>query len=354
MSSFTAIVILGVLMILGGISLMATPLTTFMGTGYFIIVLLFLRGIFGVFRGISEKRYDRTFLLAVLSLILGIVGFAVPGAAAMNNYVLLYFAAGWFILHGVLSIVAALGRRKDGGSDGFVLPGILFGVLEVILGVYSIAHPAALAVSLGFLIGAYYIESGIGTIVTGMVACEGGNNMTVLYTVMGILTIIGGISMLATPMLTFISAGYWIVMLFFITGVIGVVRGFIEKRYDRGFFFAILSLVMGIIGLTVPGVVELNNSILLYLAACWFLLHGVLSIVNALQNGKEAGSGFKMVGILLGVLELILGVYSIAHPAVLAVSLGLLTGFYFVESGANLIFIGSAYSRAVALARRAA
>ena len=353
MASFTSVVILGILMILVGISLTATPLITFMGAGYYIIFLFFICGIYGVIRGISEKRYNKDFFFAILSLILGIVGFAVPGAADMNNFVLLYMAAGWFIVHGALSIVNAIADRKKNDGAGIMVLEIILGVLEIILGVYSIAHPGMLAVSLGFLIGFYFIESGISTIVIGKATCKGGNSMTILFTVIGILTIIGGFAMLATPLLTFMSAGYCIIMLFFIHGVLGVVRGFIEKRFGQGFFFAILSLILGIIGLTVPGIAELNNFILLYMAGGWFVLHGVLTIVNAVRSKQETGTGLMVVGIILGVLELIMAIYSVAHPALLALSLGLLTGFYFIESGVDQIFIGSMYARAVAAARRA-
>ena len=351
MTSFTMIVIMGVLMILGGISLLATPLITFMGAGYFIIILFFIWGIFGVVRGISEKNYDKQFFFAILSLILGIIGLVVPGAAVMNNFVILYIAAGWFLLHGVLSIIDAIAAKQEGESTGMMILGIALGVLELILAAYSIAHPAILAVGLGLLIGFYFIESGVNAIIVGKATCEGGNSMTILFTVMGILTIIGGISMLATPLLTFLGTGPCIIMLFFINGVVGLVRGISESRYDKNFFLAVLSLILGIIGVTVPGIADLNNSILLYMAAGWFCLRGVLTVVGAIACRKEGETGAMVIGIILGVLELVLGVYSIAHPAVLAVSLGLLIGFYFVESGFSMIFIGSDLTRAVAAGR---
>ena len=84
--------------------------------------------------------------------------------------------------------------------------GIILGALELIVGIYSIAHPGVLAVSLGFLIGFYFVESGISKIVDGAARDEGGNMLTVLYTVMGIMTIFGGFTMLGTPLLTFVSA----------------------------------------------------------------------------------------------------------------------------------------------------
>lgn len=349
MTSFTMFVIMGVLMILGGISMLATPLTNFIGAGYFIIILFFIWGIFGIVRAIGEKSYDKKFFFAILSLILGIVGLVVPGAAVMNNFIILYLAAGWFCIHGVLSIIDALACRDDALTK---ILGIILGVLEILMGIYSIAHPAILAVSLGLLIGFYFIESGVNVIVIGKAACKGGNSLTVLYTVMGILTIIGGISMLATPLLTYLGTGPCIIMLFFINGVVGIVHGIFESRYDKHFFLAILSLILGIIGVTVPGIAAMNNSILLYMAAGWFCIHGALTIIRAIagRNDGEGGIGI-VLGIILGALEIILGIYSVFHPAMLAVSLGLLISFYFIETGIHMIFMGSAYAQALAIAR---
>ena len=351
MSAFTVIVIIGFLMILGGISLAATPLLTFVGAGYFIIILFLITGIFGIIRAISDKRYDKDFFFSILSLILGIAGFFIPGAGAMNNYILLYLAAGWFLIHAVLSIINALGSKQETGTLGMVI-GIILGVLELILAIYSVAHPSVLAVSIGLLIGFYYIESGISMILVGSRACLGGNNLTLIFTIMGVLTILGGFAMMFTPLATFFSIGHCIILLFFIHGVIGIVRAINDRRFEKDFFFAIFSLVLGIIGFAVPGIAAMNSSILLYLAAAWLFIHGILSIFNALEAKKQdAGTFVVILGIVAGVLSIILGIYSVIHPSVLAINLGILTGLYFVDSGIDMIFIGSEVSRAVAVAR---
>ena len=355
MSSFTVIVFLGVLMIIGGISLMETPLLTFLGAGSLIIILFFISGIFGIIRGVREKRYDKDFGFAVLSVILGIVGCVVPGAAAMSNYVMLYLAAVWFMIHGVLSIVSAIGIRKQGGGFIAMVLGIAFGVLELVLGIYSLSFPAMLAASFGILIGFYYIESGVNVIITGAITNKGGNNMTILFTIIGILSVLGGIAMLATPLITFLGAGYCIIMLLFFSGVLGIARGITTKRYDKGFYLAILALVMGIIGFAVPGIGAMNSFMLLYMAAAWFIIHGILFLMEANERRKQGGgTGVVVLGFVLGALELILGIYSLAHPALLALSLGILIGFYFIESGVGMVFIGSDISRLVAIGREAA
>ena len=182
--------------------------------------------------------------------------------------------------------------------------------------------------------------------------CKGGNNLTVIFTIIGILTVIGGISMIATPLATFFSIGYAIVLLFFLNGVLGIIRAVNEKCYDRRFFFAILSTIFGIIGFAVPGVVNMNSYIILYIAAVWLFIHGVLTIISAVDSkNKGAGKAVVVTGVILGVLELIMCVLSVIYPVLLAFNLGILVGFYFVESGINMIFIGSDISRAVAISR---
>ncbi len=342
MTSFTMIVILGVLMIIGGISMLSTPLANFLSLGYYIIILFFIWGITGIVQGISAKRYDKRFLFAILSVILGIAGLVIPGAVEVNNTIMLYMAGGWFVLRGVLSILDALAIRKEGGSFLLMVLGIVMGVLELGLAIYSIAHPAVLALTIGFLIGFYFIESGIDAIVVGKATCEGGNNVTILFTVMGILTIIGGFSMLATPLATFLGTGHCIVLLFFINGIVSMVQAISEGRYDKEFFFALLSLILGIVAISVPGIAEAGSSVLFYMTAGWFLLRGAMTIIDAI--GNQEGGAAKIFGIVLGVLEVLMGIYSIAHPAVLAVSIGLLISFYFIESGIKMIFLGAAVS----------
>ena len=170
MGSFIMFLIMGILMIIGGISLMATPLITFLSTGYFVIIMFFLWGLFGIVRGFMEKRYDRSFFFAILSLILGIVGFVVPGAAAMNNFIILYMAAAWFFIHAILTIVDSI--KCKGESTGMMVLGIVLGVLELALAIYSVIHPSLLALNIGLLIGIYFIESGINLIVIGHIQSQ--------------------------------------------------------------------------------------------------------------------------------------------------------------------------------------
>ena len=79
MSSFTMLVIMSFLMIAGGFSLLATPLITFLSTGYFIIILFFAAGVTGIISCVVEKRYVRELLFAIVSLGLGAAALLFPG-----------------------------------------------------------------------------------------------------------------------------------------------------------------------------------------------------------------------------------------------------------------------------------
>ena len=170
--------------------------------------------------------------------------------------------------------------------------------------------------------------------------------MTVFSIVMGILMILFGIGLMATPLITFMSTGYYIIILFFVSGLTGIIRGIVRKEFGVDFVFAIISLLLGIAGLAIPGVAIMNNFIVLDMAAFWFVFRGVLSVIAAIRSRKlGAGTGLVVLGIILGVLEVIMGVYSFAHPMVLAITLGLLTGLYFIESGINMICMGAVLSK---------
>ena len=77
----------------------------------------------------------------------------------------------------------------------------------------------------------------------------------------------------------------------------------------------------------------------------------MLSIVDAFTIKNQGFSGF-VTGIVLGVLEILMDIYSVAHPTILAISLGILTGLYFIESGVNMIFPGFTFSIATAIDRQ--
>ncbi|MBR3016271.1 MAG: DUF308 domain-containing protein [Clostridia bacterium] len=159
-------IILGILMIVGGIFCMATPLTTYLSTGYFMSAMLLFFGIAGLIRCFMKKANALEIVVSVLAIIMGLIALFLPGTTLVFDVMMLYMTAAWFVVQGIVSIVLAF---KLKGTDELWFIGLIAGILGVIVGVYSFLHPAVLAVSSGMLIGFYFIQSGIDTIVLGAV-----------------------------------------------------------------------------------------------------------------------------------------------------------------------------------------
>ena len=162
--------------------------------------------------------------------------------------------------------------------------------------------------------------------------------MTVLSIILGVLMIACGAACMFTPLTTFMDAGYFIVILVAVYGIIGIVKAISEKNYGLGFVFSLLSLIFGVCVLCFPGLMILTEGILIYLVAAWFIIQGFVSIYMAIRFGRVAGGGIWVFQLIIGILGIILGFYTLFHPMVAAVSLGILIGFYFIETGFVMIF----------------
>ena len=167
--------------------------------------------------------------------------------------------------------------------------------------------------------------------------------MGVVSIVLGVLLAVAGILCLFTPLITFVSVGYFIVILFFVYGIWAIINAIVTKRVGPSLVFGIISLIFGIVGLVYPAEFTLTTDlILLYLAGAWFILMGVFSIFIAFQQKKYEGK-FGWFGMILGVLSIIVGALSFFQPQFMAVTMGILISIYFIESGVNLIALGTMF-----------
>ncbi len=153
------ILLRGILAILFGIAAFIWP-----GLTIEVLVLLFgayalVDGIVAVIVGIQQygatKRWWAVLLEGIAGIALGVLTLLWPGTTAT---VLLYFIAAWAIVTGVLEIAAAIGLRKVIQGEWMM---ILAGAASVLFGVLLILQPAAGAVAIVWLIGAYAIVFGV-------------------------------------------------------------------------------------------------------------------------------------------------------------------------------------------------
>ena len=159
--------------------------------------------------------------------------------------------------------------------------------------------------------------------------------MMILSIILGIMMIIAGSCCFFTPLSTFLSTGYFMSVMFLFYGIVGLVRSFKKKADTLEVVVSVLAIVVGLISLFLPGTTLVFDAIMIYMTAAWFLVMGIVSIVVAFKVRKIEKNWF--VGLISGILGVIVGIYSFLHPQMLALSSGMLIGFYFIETGISLI-----------------
>lgn len=157
-------IIFGVLMIIGGVSCMFTPLATFLSTGYYFAILLLVYGVVGIIRFFKKMAGGLELVVSILAVVVGLIAMFRPGQTLIFDGMILYFIAAWLLIQGVTTIVLSIQARNE--RSGWFW-GVIAGILGVIAGVYSFAHPVLTAVTAGVLIGLYFIEVGIDMIALG-------------------------------------------------------------------------------------------------------------------------------------------------------------------------------------------
>ncbi len=166
--------------------------------------------------------------------------------------------------------------------------------------------------------------------------------MTVLFIILGILLIAGGFSCIFTPLLTFMNAGYFVVILITVFGIVGIIKAIAEKRFGVNFVFSILSVLLGIAMLVFPGSLLLAEGVMLIMTAVWFVLMGIVTISTAVTTTRATGSKIWILQLIFGILAVLVGAYSFFQPMIMALSLGVLIGIFFIETGFTLMFSGVA------------
>ena len=140
---------------------MFTPVLTFMSTGYFLIILVTVYGVFGIINAIRFKRFGIGFVFSILSVLLGIASFCVPNLFLLASGVMLYIVAGWFVVMGIVDIYTSIAITRKAIPTGLWILQLILGIIAVLIGIYSFFRPAALAITEGVLIGIFIIETGL-------------------------------------------------------------------------------------------------------------------------------------------------------------------------------------------------
>lgn len=165
-SSWWALVLRGVAAIAFGVLAFAWPQITVTALVFLWGAYALVDGAFAIAAGIKShgesNRWWVLLLEGILSVAAGLVAFFIPGITAL---VLLIVIAAWAIVTGAFEIAAAIQLRKYIKGEWLLA---LAGVASILFGVALLFNPAAGALALVWLIGAYAIVFGVLMIVLGL------------------------------------------------------------------------------------------------------------------------------------------------------------------------------------------
>ena len=161
--------------------------------------------------------------------------------------------------------------------------------------------------------------------------------MAILMVILGVLLIILGLCCAFTPIATLAAAGYFIAVILIVSGVSGICAGVRFRCYGINFAVSILAVVLGMVALFRPGGIEAIDKVLIFLFAVWLLIRGCSSVALSLRVRKLRLGNDWIWGLIIGILGIILGVYSLINPSVPAVAIGWLIALYFIAEGIDII-----------------
>lgn len=169
-------IILGVLLIVGGMYCLLTPIMTFATLGWLMGAAMIAEGVSSALTWNARRKEGLadgwTLAGAILSVILGCV---VLGSGFMRltlDTFLAYLAAFWLIFGGVTRIAASF-KLRDANKQGlpvgknWVLV-LIIGIIVTIMGVVCLFHPLLAMASVGTLVGLGIVSSGCSLILSAL------------------------------------------------------------------------------------------------------------------------------------------------------------------------------------------
>ncbi len=162
--------------------------------------------------------------------------------------------------------------------------------------------------------------------------------MKALSIFFGIILAIFGVSLLCTPLLTYLSIGYYMAILLLAYGVVGLITAIALKKYGRNLAFSILSLIGGIALLVLPGLMAFTEMMGVFIMAAWFVIQGAMGIAGCVA-AKRNGRPLWWLILVFGIIGVLVGLYSFCHPLMSAFATGILVAIYFIQAGINMCFM---------------
>jgi uncharacterized membrane protein HdeD (DUF308 family) len=164
----------------------------------------------------------------------------------------------------------------------------IFGVISIIAGVLALAWPGPTLIVLAVLFGIELIVWGLFRLVGALTFGEAGGGARTLWAILGILSLLIGFYALRHIVITVLSLGLLLGIFWLVDGI-GLLVSAVEHRDMPGRGWSIFSGILGIIaGLVLLVWPALSILTLAILAGIWLIVVGVMQISVAVQLRRLA------------------------------------------------------------------
>lgn len=155
-----------------------------------------------------------------------------------------------------------------------------------------------------------------------------------VFLIRGLLFLLVGIYMIASPAESFAALGLIFGFIILITGIVELIRVFSDKTHAGRSWHLLLGIIDVILGIILVGNVGASETILRFIAGVWFLFRGLsmLSFSNA--------GGRSWLITLGGILIVLLGLMVLFNPIFGALTIVLWTAWAFIITGIFNIILG--------------
>ncbi len=156
-------IITGLLMIVLGGVFLAKPGLSLASVILLVGIFTIVYGLFLVIAGIAGRTEGGGWAIAVgaLAVIMGIVTLAWPAATSLA---VLYIIAAWAIISGIADIAGAFAGGISGGRRVWL---VILGLIGIAVGIYFFVHPVTGVLALLWVVGVYLVALGIIRIIAG-------------------------------------------------------------------------------------------------------------------------------------------------------------------------------------------
>jgi len=162
-ASMALSVLTGLLMIVLGGLFLAKPGLSLASIIWLVGIFAIVYGVILAIAGIAGRADGGGWAIAVgaLAVIMGIVTLAWPAATSLA---VLYIIAAWAIISGIADIGGAFAGGISGGRRVWL---VILGLIGIAVGIYFFVHPVSGVLTLLWVVGVYLVVLGVFRIIAG-------------------------------------------------------------------------------------------------------------------------------------------------------------------------------------------